>query len=312
MGIISPAPSEAKFRQSKAKLSFSGKNHFYPDSLSQPKLFRIQKARSMKNLLRLFRDLPWGSPLNESLYIGTSRPIKPLSLQYYRCQAELSINRGWFVFDKIAFLMVPKCACTSIKMAFASRLRPDMFGNPSNALSVHGLDAPHGGRFIRWEQRSSIRAELQKSFCVLRDPVARFESFYRDKILGARLANAPALHSDIARAGFDPRMSLAECVKHLVAIPPRLWDQHIVPQYLFLHRAAGSKLVPMARFVLKFESLGEEWGWLSSLVPDLPALPGSRFNMAGAQKQEAMDQDSLAKLHDFYRGDFDILSQFDG
>jgi hypothetical protein len=34
--------------------------------------------------------------------------------------------------------------------------------------------------------------------------------------------------------------------------------------------------------------------------------------MAGARKQEAMDQDSLAKLHDFSRGDFNILSQFHG
>lgn len=266
----------------------------------------------MNCLLRLLREWPPWPPIGECRYIGTNRPIEALPPERYNCQTELSINRGWFVFDKIAFLMVPKCACTSIKMAFAARLRPDIFGNPSNALAVHGLDAPHGGRFVRWEQRSSIRAELQHSFCVLRDPVARFESFYRDKILGARMANATGLHSDIARAGFDPRMSLAECVRHLVAIPPQLWDQHIVPQYLFLHRAVGTKRAPMAKFVLKFESLGEEWGRLSSLVPDLPALPGNRFNMAGARKQEAMDQDSLAKLHDFYRGDFDILSQFNG
>ena len=273
---------------------------------------RAYKAHSMNYLVRLLRERSPGSPVSDCLHVGTNCLIEALPLERYDCQAELSINRGWFVFDKIAFLMVPKCACTSIKMAFATRLRPDIFSDPSNALSVHGLDAPHGGRFVRWEQRSSIRAELRHSFCVLRDPVARFESFYRDKILGARMANATGLHSDIARAGFDPRMSLAECVRHLVATPPQLWDQHIVPQYLFLHRAVGTKRVPMAKFVLKFESLGEEWGRLSSLVPDLPALPGSRFNMAGARKQEAMDQDSLAKLHDFYRGDFNILSQFHG
>jgi hypothetical protein len=245
----------------------------------------------------------------DCLYVGTGRPVNPLPPVFYECQAQLSINRGWFVFGKVAFLMVPKCACTSIKMAFAARLRPEVFGNPTNVLSVHGLDAPHGGRFVRWEQRSTIRRELQRSFCVLRDPVARFESFYRDKILGALRADAHDLHPDISRAGFDRRMSLRDCVVHLPSIPPELWDQHIVPQYLFLHRLSAGRPVPAARFVLKFGNLAEEWRKLSSLLPDLPSLPGNRFNRTDPDERVVMDKDSAARLRDFYRGDLEILSR---
>jgi hypothetical protein len=250
-----------------------------------------------------------GPSPGECVYVRTGHPVEPLPLPLYERQARLSINRGWFVFGPFAFLSVPKCACTSIKMAFAARLRPGVFGDPSNALSVHGLDAPHGGRFVRWERRSTIRGELQRSFCVLRDPVARFESFYRDKILGARKADAPGLHSDIARAGFDRQMSFHDCVVHLSSIPPELWDQHVVPQYLFLHRLSFGRLVPAAKFVLKFENLAEDWLKLSALFPDLPDLPGDRFNRTDPADRVVMDEDSAARLRDFYRGDFEILSR---
>lgn len=266
-------------------------------------------AAPVKYFLRhLWERMSEPSP-GESLHVGTGRPVEPLPLPLYESQARLSINRGWFVFGQFAFLMVPKCACTSIKMAFAARLRPGIFGDPSNALSVHGLDAPHGGRFVRWEQRSTIRGELQRSFCVLRDPLARFESFYRDKILGARRADAPGLHPDISRAGFDRRMSLHDCVVHLASIPPELWDQHVVPQYLLLHRLSSGRLVPAAKFVLKFENLSEEWRKLSALLPGLPDLPGSRFNRTDPADRVVMDEDSAARLRDFYRGDLEILSR---
>ena len=263
----------------------------------------------MKYSFRSLWDRISGPSPGECLYVGTGRPVEPLPSRFYECQARLSINRGWFVFGQFAFLMVPKCACTSIKMAFAARLRPGVFGDPSNALFVHGLDAPHGGRFVRWEQWSTIRRELKRSFCVLRDPVARFESFYQDKILGARKADAPGLHPDISRAGFDRRMSLRDCVVHLASIPAELWDQHTVPQYLLLHRFSAGRLLPAARFVLKFGNLAEEWLKLSALLPELPDLPGKRFNGTNSAECAAMDEDSAARLRDFYRGDLEILSR---
>ncbi len=263
----------------------------------------------MKSLLCLVRDRISACSPSDCLYVGTSLPIEPLPVSLYECEPQLSINRGWFVFGQFAFLMVPKCACTSIKMAFVARLRPEVFSDPSNALSVHGLDAPHGGRFVRWEQRSTIRKELQRSFCVLRDPVARFESFYRDKILGARRADTPGLHPDISRAGFDREMSLRDCAMHLASIPPELWDQHIVPQYLFLHRLAAGRPVPAARFVLKFGNLAEDWLKLSALFPDLPGLSANLFNKTDTTDQEVIDEDSAARLREFYDGDYKILSR---
>lgn len=88
------------------------------------------------------------------------------------------------------YFPVPKVACTSLKLAIMQHNRPRKFRLLESEEDIHG-----GGGYRSppwsWEWRTYVRPKAMRAFCVVRDPIERFISGYRNRIafhgdLGAR------------------------------------------------------------------------------------------------------------------------------
>lgn len=154
------------------------------------------------------------------------------------------------VFDDFIFLVVPKVANTSIKVALANWSGKHFDVGPNGPL-VH-----HGGLF-NYVPIKDLRKYKQPKYGFVRDPWSRLVSCYRNKIEGK---GAMQLANWNMRRG----MPFEE---FLTAIQ-RKWgnfNHHWAPCNLWAVFADVDK-------VIKFENLGEEWKKLQGTygLPDLP------------------------------------------
>ena len=110
--------------------------------------------------------------------------------------------------QKLAYLVLKKCGCTSIMAAF-KKFRGDEFaannpktghGNVSTTLQPKHLDGGAG-----WY-----------TFTIVRDPIRRFLSFYSDKVL-SRTFRGNRLAESTDRYGYRSNMGLDEAIEITVA-----------------------------------------------------------------------------------------------
>jgi hypothetical protein len=110
--------------------------------------------------------------------------------------------------QKLAYLVLKKCGCTSIMAAF-KKYRGDEF-NATSPKSVHGnvsttLKPEHLDGGAGWY-----------TFTIVRDPIRRFLSFYSDKVLSRTFrGNRVAENAD--RFGYRSNMGLDEAIDVTVA-----------------------------------------------------------------------------------------------
>jgi hypothetical protein len=80
------------------------------------------------------------------------------------------------------YFPVPKVGCTSLKLAIMQYNQPRKYAQLRSEEGVHG---PGGYRSppAQWEWRTYVRPSRMRAFCVIRDPIDRFVSGYRNRIV---------------------------------------------------------------------------------------------------------------------------------
>jgi len=93
------------------------------------------------------------------------------------------------------YFPVPKCACTSMKTAIIAKNGQPRLGRRRNDDTVHGWRG-YGTREWWREPRAYIRIPGERRFCIIRDPVDRFISAYRNRVVFLRdLGSVPDINS---------------------------------------------------------------------------------------------------------------------
>ncbi len=166
--------------------------------------------------------------------------------------------REWLVFPdrRLAFLVLSKNACTSIKRAIGQR---------------YGVDAPDIHAASGWKpyKRWGLLAGEERDyegFAFVRDPFARLVSCYRDKILWEPGdAVYPRPYFDIVPYSLPTNIPFAEFAARVARIPDRVADRHFKSQSSHLYRR-GARVVG---FVGHMERLDADWRALAARH-DLP------------------------------------------
>lgn len=203
----------------------------------------------------------------------------------------------------IAYVAAPKNACTTLKMTLY-RLR---FGEEFQIVTVAGRDVFHVHHVFPSQEFESVGLDgtrREDRFCVVRDPIDRFVSFYCNRIL---------YHDDLAKSGplltaqglkTQPEINemVADLDKYMAAA--RLVRHHVLPQTYFLGDTpsvyglvADVKELDKVRTFLS-ERYGEDTG------------PFPRYQEGGNDQKpavhEALTPASRAALEKFYADDYRI------
>lgn len=203
---------------------------------------------------------------------------------------------------RVVYVENAKVACSAIKQALFPEVDHEKLGqeNFHAVLRSRATFAPPGGIDGQY---------LHFSF--FRDPLARLESCFQDKIQRHESTGDPGIFSlRFHRALFllfggqdlnRPDVGLEEFVQAIANIPDRLRDRHIMSQSP-IYRAVSA--APY-HFIGKFETLAEDWLALSSRT-GLPPL--SRINTSTHREKVApVAAATLRRLHQAYADDYGLL-----
>lgn len=211
--------------------------------------------------------------------------------------------REWLVFEdrQLAFLVLSKNACTSIKRALGERCGID-------APDIHA--APGWKPHKRWGVLSGAERTYD-SFAFVRNPFARLVSCYRDKILwepGDPVYPRP--YYDIAPYTLPVNSSFAEFVARIDRIPDRLADRHFKSQSAQLYQGRER----LVRFVGRMEHLAEDWRAVATkhdLPPTLQRAHTTREKGPHADWRDYYDRALVDAVYTRYHDDFERLGYAD-
>ena len=196
----------------------------------------------------------------------------------------------------LAYLQVPKVACTSFKVAMALMNRPELATELNEApMQIH-----------RRSELSDIVAAGDASleslfrFTFVRNPLGRFVSFYQDKILHRTKGVLPPA---MVEAGFVLGMPLDQALDRIEATPPANLDPHIAPQSWF----GFDQRKPRVNFIGRVESLEADLLRLAEASGVRVEL--GHHNKTAKQNKphfelSAKDEERILK---FYAEDFELL-----
>jgi hypothetical protein len=196
----------------------------------------------------------------------------------------------------LAYLQVPKAACTSLRAAICLLNHPEL--DPAQVTSDEWV---HKHREMNDILRPGTR-ELEKlfRFTFVRHPYARFVSFYRNKIAEP---DSPAVAKRFGKQGFTAGMSIDAALGVIEATPIRQLDPHLIPQVDLIYRG-GSSLV---EFIGRVERLGEDIkvvenrAGISLNLPHLNRAAGGGVERA----RELLAEAARARLQRIYQRDFE-------
>jgi Sulfotransferase family len=190
----------------------------------------------------------------------------------------------------LAYLEIPKCACTSLKRAIASLILDEV---------APGVKIHHEFPASYVLNNPGIDRSKYFTFTFVRDPVERFFSFYRDKVLdGWDKFIAPAL----GQVGIDRAMGLNEVIDALRSHDPATWERHVRPQRLFLLSDEGQLMVD---FIGRFERFERDWSCLSAMTHIEIEL--GRENPSREYGPIVVQRADYLALCDLYEQDFRLL-----
>ena len=186
---------------------------------------------------------------------GRSAPEKPRPPSFRVGENWLPMTRG------LAYFSVPKVACTSIKMMMYELetgvpARDDIAAGRMGVIHDAVKSLPYG-QYVKRD------LDGHATFAVVRDPVSRIESCYRDKVLGEKMMHLLLDREAFERLGLEERPSFADFVARLedYRAASGLIRHHSqpLPMFLGLKPAFFDALFGMHR-------LGELADWVSERV----------------------------------------------
>lgn len=191
---------------------------------------------------------------------------------------------------KIAYIPIPKSACSSIKYA----LLPLIGVKPDTVPLIHAFDGFETWRF------DQIASEIDSQwfvFTVVRNPIDRAMSAWRDK-----LRSEEKITSIMKRQGMKVGDTFDRFI-HIASLwPTKSLDEHILPQSMILFHAQG---FPVRTY--RFEELDEAWMEISAEITrrsGIPIGPLSKKNATDYFRPE-IEKRTLGRLKRLYAGDFE-------
>lgn len=214
---------------------------------------------------------------------------------------------------KLIYYPIPKVASSSVRgylleHAFLKDNGTD--GKLTMEQIHHGYEYP----VLSVSEAAKLVRSGYRSFAVVRDPVARLASCYRDKILEYRKAGEP-LRYGFARYNrlffrevFSTTMPYEAFVAAISRIPDVLADEHFRSQACFLPVRRGRLQLDR---VVRLEGLDDE---MARLCEDwqLPAWAGRRVNSTAKRSEPAVSGRGVAgQIARRYARDFRLLGYED-
>lgn len=198
----------------------------------------------------------------------------------------------------LAYLQMPKVACSSFRTALILLDHPDL---SREALSEPGSLVKHP----EWSDMAEPDSPVLQSclrFTFVRDPIARFVSFYRSKI--ARV-DGQGTRPRFVRMGFSAEMSMADVLDRLEDTAPAELDSHAAPQSAFvLHRGCLQ-----VDFIGRLERLADDVRLIEARAGTTLELPhrNQTINARPADARAQLPGKLRERLVDFYSADFTLL-----
>jgi hypothetical protein len=196
----------------------------------------------------------------------------------------------------LAYLQVPKAACTSLRAAICLLNHPEL--DPG---IVSGAEWIHQHREMNDMLRPGAK-ELRKlfRFTFVRHPYARFVSFYRNKI--AEL-DSPAVAKRFAAQGFKAGMTMDAALDVVEATPVEELDPHLIPQADLVYSSG----TPLVEFIGRVERLAEDVKvvetrcGVSLNLPHLNRVSGTSID----RSRELLAESDRTRLQRIYARDFE-------
>lgn len=180
----------------------------------------------------------------------------------------------------LVYFPVPKVACTSIKEAILRHNNPVAFAALTEPDEVHRRYGTH--RWLREQWR--LLKPFMRPFCIVRDPIDRFVSGYRNRILH---------HNDLADETPDINSFALALAKHCAT------DSHI-----------GHHFTPMVNFIghnPDFFDRVFRWSELGEITNYAGLSPLERRQAGGPPMSRTdLSPEASAYLHDFYAVDYEV------
>jgi hypothetical protein len=196
----------------------------------------------------------------------------------------------------IAYLQVPKVACTSFKVAIAllnqPELRDDLTAKPT---------AIHARR--EWNDLIAANDRALKKlyrFTFVRNPVARFLSFYQNKIWQPPRGS---LLPDMEKAGFRMRMAIGDVLDIVEKTPAGSLDPHAAPQSWVVFDGAK----PLVDFIGHIERLDEGMEKIRAATGLALELPHANKGVPSTEPVPEPTPDEVARIRRFFCEDFEKL-----
>lgn len=194
----------------------------------------------------------------------------------------------------LAYLQIPKAACTSFKVAIALKNRPELHDQVmERVMKIH----------VRPEWSDIVEANdpALKSllrFTFVRNPLSRFLSFYRNKIHEATI-----LAPEIKEAGFTLGMTMKQTLERIAKTRPRDLDPHIAPQHWFIFDGKE----PRVSFIGQIERMDEDLAKLEKLSGVY--LDIGRHNQSGGDETKSFNlaPEDEQRIRAFYAEDYTRL-----
>jgi hypothetical protein len=211
---------------------------------------------------------------------------------------------------KLVYFAVPKNACSSVKqMLFhADTGRPfDPLAETGDAAAeVHRLypSVEDGGKIERWMGGYT-------RFAILRDPVARFWSGYRDRIVARQDMKHAAEQYERARGNLrraklpalpDPDTFAANIATYVASV--HIVEHHFRPQADFV-----GNVWQQLSFATGLEGLPRIQALLSERAGFTVPMAHANATARATTDEPALAPASLRKLHDYYAADYDLLDR---
>ena len=206
---------------------------------------------------------------------------------------------------KVGYIAIPKVANTSLLNSMFSLYpesrRAKIIQTIKESDPPVDFDSPgivHFRKGMMFDLVAKANREMlidKFVFSCVRDPVKRFVSFYRDKILRWD----PFIEEKLLSLGFKKGMPLDKCIDNLVSIEHSDLDTHILPMSYFLYHE--KKLIP--DFVFKIENFDSGWSVVEEYLGK--KLPVGRDNNSDNQEVEkiSLDNNQVSILRDYYQSD---------
>lgn len=206
-------------------------------------------------------------------------------MDHFFCNRELGI----------AYLRIPKCGCSSFEAWLASH-HPAYGQNPG--LTIHSDEANR-----TYFDDVAINPDpgiYPFRFTFVREPIARFRSFYRDKIL-ATSGNAAFLERT-ADLGLKRGMGMLECLELISQLPAERMNPHFAPQSMFLLDGARLRV----DFIGRFERFDRDVNRLQTLAGSRIPFPHRNPGRPSVELPDLRSKE-LQLLHSIYATDFQLL-----